>query len=581
MRRLFREGVRPYVGRLGLALLCMAIVAGATAASAWLLDPVINKVFFEKNRQLLWPVGLAVLGTFAVKSLASYAQATLMADAGQRIIADMQNRLFRHLMRMDLAFFHANSTGHLISRLTNDVQQMRAAVSNSLTGLGKDALSVVFLVGVMFYQDWMLAAASFVLFPLAILPVVRLGRRMRKVTGNTQAQMGQLTTVLEQSFQGVRVVKTYNMEGYEAQKVSTIVAGLLRLVCKAARTRAMSAPTMETLAGVAITIVIIYGGHRVIAGDTTAGAFFSFLAALLMASQPLKSLATMNASLQEGLAAAQRLFTALDVTPTIEDRPGAVELAVSGGGIRFEGVRFSYGSEKMALTGVDLVVPGGQTVALVGPSGAGKSTILNLVPRFYDVSAGRILIDGADVRDVRLTSLRGQIALVSQEITLFDDTVRANIAYGRFGATEAEIEEAARNAAAHDFITALPEGYDTIVGEHGIKLSGGQRQRLSIARAMLKNAPILLLDEATSALDTESERLVQAALERLMRGRTTVVVAHRLSTIVNAHLICVVDGGRVVEAGPHAELLAQQGLYARLYALQFNEPAIAAVAASP
>lgn len=572
-RRLLREGVRPYVGRLALAVLFMVIVAGATAMSAWLLDPVVNKVFVARDSSMLWPVGLAVMATFVVKSLATYGQASLMAFVGQRILADMQNRLFAHLTRMDLAYFHATATGHLISRLTNDVGQMRTAVSNALTSLGKDLLSVVFLIGVMFYQDWLLASVSFFLFPLAIHPITRIGRRMRRVTANTQAQMGQLMTVLEQSFQGMRVVKSYGMETYEQGKVRAIVEDLFRLVRKAANTRARSSPTMETLAGAAITIVIVYGGHRVISGETTAGAFFSFLAALLMAAQPLKALAMMNTSLQEGLAAAQRVFEVLDVRPAIVDKPDARVLPPAAGGIRFEAVRFSYDGEVAALDGLDLEAKPGQTVALVGPSGAGKSTVLNLIPRFYDVAGGRVLIDGTDVRDVALASLRANIALVSQEITLFDDTVRANIAYGRFGASAAEIEEAARNAAAHDFIAALPEGYDTVVGEHGIKLSGGQRQRLSIARAMLKNAPILLLDEATSALDTESERLVQAALERLMKGRTTLVVAHRLSTVVSADLICVIDRGRVVESGAHAELLARRGLYARLHALQFHDDA--------
>jgi subfamily B ATP-binding cassette protein MsbA len=572
MRRLAREGLRPYVWRLAGALLAMGVVAGTTALSAWLLDPVVNKVFVERNEAMLWPVGLAVFTTFAAKSVASYFQMAMMAEVGQRIIADMQIRLFGHLMGMDLAYFHRHNTGGLISRIINDVGQMRAAVSNALTSIGKDFLSVVFLVGVMFYQDWMLASCAFFIFPVAIHPVVRLGRRMRRVTANTQAQIGDLTTILDQSFQGVRVVKTYGMEDYEKRRVAGLVETVQTLVIKAARIRAASSPTMETLAGVAITIVVVYGGYRVVQNATTAGAFFSFLSALLMAAQPMKSLANMNASLQEGLAAAQRLFDVLDTRAEITERPEAAPLRVEGGRIEFESVDFSYDGERAALDGFSLEVPAGRTVALVGPSGAGKSTVLNLVPRFYDVAAGTIRIDGTDIRDVTIASLRSHIALVSQEITLFDDTVRANIAYGRFGATDDDIIAAAKNAAAHDFIMALPEGYDTIVGEHGVKLSGGQRQRLSIARAMLKNAPILLLDEATSALDTESERLVQAALERLMKGRTTVVVAHRLSTVVNADVIYVVDHGKVLETGSHADLIARRGLYARLHALQFSDP---------
>lgn len=573
LRRLVREGLRPYVVRLGLALVAMAVVAATTAMSAWLLDPVVNKVFVDRNKLMLWPVGLAVFATFAAKSVAAYFQATLMAEVGQRIIADMQIRLFGHLMRMDLAYFHRHNTGGLISRIINDVGQMRAAVSNALTSIGKDFLSVVFLVGVMFYQDWLLASFAFFVFPLAILPVVRLGKRMRRVTANTQAQMGDFTTILDQSFQGVRVVKTYGMEDYEKRKVADIVETVHRLIIKAARIRAASAPTMETLAGIAITIVVVYGGYRVIENETTAGAFFSFIAALLMAAQPMKALANMNTSLQEGLAAAQRLFEVLDTQPGITDRAQARPLQVAGGGVEFDRVSFGYDGERLALQELSLAVPAGRTVALVGPSGAGKSTVLNLIPRFYDVTSGAIRIDGTDVRDATIASLRSHIALVSQEITLFDDTVRANIAYGRFGAADDEIIAAARNAAAHDFIMALPDGYDTVVGEHGVKLSGGQRQRLSIARAMLKNAPILLLDEATSALDTESERLVQAALETLMKGRTTIVVAHRLSTVVNADLIYVIDQGRVAETGSHGELIGQRGVYARLHALQFTEPA--------
>ncbi len=571
MRRLWRENIRHYSGWIILALFCMALMAAATAFSAWLMEPVVNEVFIGENRDLLWPLGFAVFATFLVKGFANFGQSMLMSFVGFRIIADNQNKLYAHLTRMDLGFFHGHSTGKLISRFTVDINQMRVAVSNALTGVGKDFLSLVGLIGVMFSKDWQLAAISIFIFPMAALPILRLGRRMRKVTANTQEEMGLFTTLLEQTFQGIRMVKAYGMEGYEKSRIAGIVERIFGLNLKSARTRALSSPIMETLGGVAVCIVIIYGGHRVIAGATTSGAFFSFIMALLLAYEPMKRLANMNASLQEGLAGAQRLFQLLDTEPGILEKPGAADLSAVKGHIRLDDVAFAYQQGKSALNGVSLEVPAGKRVALVGSSGAGKSTILNLIPRFYDAGKGHVSIDGKDVRDVTFVSLYANVALVSQEITLFDDTVRANIAYGRAGASEEEIIEAAKNAAAHDFITELPDGYDTMVGEQGIKVSGGQRQRLAIARAMLKNAPILLLDEATSALDTESERQVQAALNKLMAGRTTLVIAHRLSTVTGADLIYVIDEGRVTEQGTHVELLALDGAYHRLYNLQFAE----------
>jgi subfamily B ATP-binding cassette protein MsbA len=569
--RLVRQFVRPYMGRLVFAVICMALGAAATAANAWLMQPVLDDVFLKRDEAMLWLVPAAILTVAIVKGAAGYGQGVTMNYVGQGIISAVQMSMFSHLIRADLGFFHRTSTGKLISRFNNDANMMRAAVSTALTGMVKDSLTLIFLVGLMFWQDWLLALIAFFVFPLAVLPIIRIGRRMRKVSANTQTQMGELTTILDETFQGARHVRAYGMEEYEIGRARRAIDAVFALVHKAGRVRAATHPIMETLGGIAISVVILYGGAQVLAGETTPGTFFSFITALLLAYQPLKSLANLNTSLQEGLAAADRIFAVLDMEPDIQDAPDAVALDRARGAVRLDGVQFGYEPGSMALNGVDLDIPAGKMAALVGPSGAGKSTVLNLIPRFYDCAAGTVSVDGHDVRGLTLDSLRASIALVSQEIALFDDTIRANIAYGRPGATEDEIVTAAKNAGAHDFITGLTDGYDTHVGGRGMKLSGGQRQRIAIARAMLKDAPILLLDEATSALDTETERQVQAALSSLMQGRTTIVIAHRLSTVVNADAIFVMEAGRVVETGTHAELLARGGAYARLYAMQFAE----------
>ncbi|PCI37752.1 MAG: lipid A export permease/ATP-binding protein MsbA [Rhodospirillaceae bacterium] len=576
MNRLWRECIRGYVGKLALAIVFMAIMAVATSLSAWLMKPVVNEIFIAKDRDMLWLIGGAIFATFVTKGVSQYVQATLMAHVGQSIVADMQKRLYRHLTDLDIGFFHNNATGTLVSRFTVDVGAMRVAVSHAITVFGKDLLSLIGLVSVMFIQDWELAIIAFTVFPIAIIPIAKIGRRMRKVTVNVQVEMGQFMTALEQTFQGIRVVKSYGMEDYERGRIGVLVDSLYRLYFKSMKTRALSSPIMETLGGVAVTSVIIYGGHRVIENQTDPGGFFSFIMALLLAYEPLKRLANLNTTVQEGLAGAQRTFEALDHMNPITELENASDLDVKTGDVKFKDVFFSYpkaddikGDQGEALKNISLHIGAGKTVALVGASGAGKSTIMNLLPRFYDIQSGSISIDGQNIADVTFKSLRDSMALVSQEIMLFDDTVRNNIAYGKLDASNDDIEHAAKHAAAHDFILQLPDGYDTMVGEHGVRLSGGQRQRLAIARAMLKNSPILLLDEATSALDTESERRVQAALNELMKDRTTLVIAHRLSTVVKADLIYVMDGGRVVEQGTHDELLAQSGIYANLYQLQF------------
>lgn len=551
----------------------MVVVATSTAALAWLMDPVVNKVFVERRADLLWLVGGGVFASFLFKGIAAYFQTVIMTRVGQTILTDLQNRLFQHILAMDLAFFATHKTGALISRLTTDINSMRQAVSTALTGLGREVLSVIFLIGVMFYQDWILATIAFVAFPPAVIGVTGIGRRLRKVTANTQAQTGTFMTLAEQSFTGIRVVKAYGLETYENARIKEITTTIRNLIIGAERVKAIASPLMETFGGVAVTIIIVYGGWRVIEGVTSAGAFFSFITALLMAYRPMKALANANAQVNEGLAGADRLYAMLDITPVVADHPGAKELVMREGKVEVEGVSFSYGEGVAALNDLSFTAEAGKTTALVGPSGAGKSTIFNLLLRFYEANSGRVLIDGQSIADVTLASLRQSIAFVGQDVVLFDDTVRANIGYGKPGADLDAVEAAAKAAGAHDFILALPQGYDTVVGERGQSLSGGQRQRIAIARALLKDAPILLLDEATSALDTETERQVQAALERLMQGRTTIVIAHRLSTIARADKICVIDQGGVSDQGRHDELLARGGLYRRLYQLQFSDAA--------
>ncbi|MGC2521452.1 MAG: ABC transporter ATP-binding protein, partial [Stellaceae bacterium] len=432
--RLARDFMRPHLPRVALAFVLMGAAAGSTALRAWLMQPVLDRVFVGRDGSWLLLIAGAALAIALVKGISDYGEAVLMNRVGQRVIADVQIALFTRLMRADLAYFHAHPSGTLISRFTSDAVLLRNAAANVLGAIGKDALTVICLVGVMFYQDWVLALVSFFVFPVAIHPIVGIGRRMRRVTANTQAEIGQLTTLLSQTFQGARLVKAYGMEEYEERRAAQLFERVFALIDRATRTRSRASPMMETLGGVAIAVVILYGGHQVIAGARTPGAFFSFVTALLLAYQPLKSLANLNASLQEGLAAAHRIFQVLDVEPTIRDLPGARPLRVEGGEIRFDRVRFGYSPGAVALNDVSLLIPAGRTVALVGASGAGKSTILNLIPRFFEIDEGSIAVDGQDIRSVTSASLRGAIAIVAQEVTLFDDTLRANIAYGRFGA---------------------------------------------------------------------------------------------------------------------------------------------------
>jgi len=576
--RLVREHVRRYLPQFIAAVLCMGVVAATTAAYAYMVQPILDDIFINRDETRLVAIAVAMMVVFALKGFADYGQSVIMSRVSMRIVADIRQRVFDNLIRADLAFFNDKSTGELLAGVMNNVDMLREAVAKSLTGFVKDALTLAFLVALIFYQDWLLALISFFVFPLAVLPTVLIGRKVRRRASRAWAELEQVTALMSETFRGIRHIKAYGQEEREKERARRKIDELFLRIFKTLRAKAILSPIMEIVGGGAIAVIMLYGGTQVIAGETTTGAFFSFLTALLLAYQPMKDLAKLNSNLQEGLAAAQRVFALIDVEPQIRDRDGAIELHARGGKVTFDQVHFAYG-DAPALHGVTIEVPAGKTVALVGASGAGKSTMLNLIPRFYEVTAGSVAVDGIDVRDITLASLRRNIALVSQEVALFNDTVRANIAYGRPEASDEEIETAARDAAAHDFIMDLPQGYETQVGESGVKLSGGQRQRLSIARAILRDAPILLLDEATSALDTQSERLVQDALARLAKGRTTLVVAHRLSTVADADIIYVLDHGKVVEAGSHGELLARRGAYARMHALQVIDEPDAAVAA--
>jgi subfamily B ATP-binding cassette protein MsbA len=573
MMRLLKVYVRPQWKSIGWALALMLVAAAMTGAMAKLMEPIIDKVFTEKNALMLWPVALSVFAVFTVRGLATYGHTVIMNNLGQRIVGDMQQDMFAHLVQADVAFFHAQQSGQIQARFISDTLMIRNALNESLAGIGKNTFTLIFLVGVMIKEDWRLSCASLFVFPAAAWIVARMGRRLRKVSTGMQVEVGNLTAMLGQAFQGNKHIKAYGMEDFEKKRVGRTIENIYELLCKLFRVSAIATPIAEILSGLAIVAIVVYGGYQVLAGATTAGKLFSFIAAFLMAFEPMKRLAKLNNANQMGLAAADRMFRMLDIAPAVTDKPGAVVLEVKNPTVAFEDVHFVYVDGAEALKGVSFEVPAGKTAALVGASGAGKSTILNLIPRFYDVTSGAIRIDGHDVRDVTLSSLRRNMALVSQEVAIFNDTVRDNIAYGTPDATPEQVEEAAKSAVAHDFIMELPQGYDTFVGENGVKLSGGQRQRISIARAMLRNAPILLLDEATSALDANSERLVQTALDRLQKGRTTIVVAHRLSTIMNADIIYVMSDGVVAETGTHAALIARSGIYARLYGSMMRETA--------
>jgi subfamily B ATP-binding cassette protein MsbA len=560
--RLWQEEVRQHPRRIILALVCTGLVAALTALYPVVIQQAFD-LFTAGDQRIVWAIPPAIILLTVAKALAQYGQAVAIASTVLRVIEGLQNRLFHALTRADFATVSREAPARHAARFTADAAAIREALGKAINAIA-DVLTVVGLVASMIWLDWKMSLIAALLYPVAVVPILRLGKRIRRASGGMQERVGEAAASLTESFAAARVVRSYRLEEAEEARAQKLFAHLRASLLSIARTRASLDPMLEAIGGVAVAAILALVGWRVSQGEGTVGEFTGFIAALLIAARPVRALGSLNAALQEGLAGLARVNAVIDAPRRITSPPNAPALPQGSGRIAFEDVHFAYEDGRVALDGVRFVAEPGRTVALVGPSGAGKSTALALVPRLYDATAGRVTIDGADIRAVSLESLRDAIAYVGQDATVFDDTAFANIACGRPGATVQEVEDAARAAAAHDFITALPQGYGTVLGPGGARLSGGQRQRISLARALLRNPRVLLLDEATSALDTASEAAVQAALARLRAGRTTLVVAHRLSTVRDADLIVVMQGGRVAESGTHEALLAQGGLYASL-----------------
>lgn len=569
--RMLRSYLRPYLGLLFIGVLTNVVVAATSGAMPWFIQQAIDNVFDKPDSPLLLLIPIGIFVVSVIRAGATYSSNVILNYVGQSTTANLQKDLYQQIVRGDLAFISQLHTGEYISIFMTDTIRLRDTVNTTVIGLARHLLTVIALTIVMFYTNWYLALIyTIIVIPLGVVLLRSVGRRTRKAARQGLEETGGLSTTVAETMGGLRIIKAYGQEGTLIARAGENIEKILNYTMKAFKARATSSPIVEMLAGIAVAAIVYIGAQQSHAGLLTTGEFMGFVTALLMSYGPLRAVATVQTSLQEGVAAAQRIFKLVDAPIQIGDRADAQSVSVTRGAVEFDAVNFHYpGRSSQAVSDLSFTVKSGETIALVGPSGAGKSTILNLILRFFDVSAGSIRIDGIDIRDMTLASLRQATALVTQDPFLFDDTIAANIAFGNGAARATDIQHAAEQAAAHDFIRQLPEEYQTLVGEGGLRLSGGQKQRLAIARAILKDAPILLLDEATSALDTASERLVQDSLTRLMQGRTSFIIAHRLSTILHADRIFVMDEGKVVESGTHASLLARGGLYAELYNTQF------------
>ena len=563
--------LKPYLWPyFAIAMVCMIGFGATDGVMPFLVQRIIDDVFTLKDETALRYLPGIIVGIFALRGLMNFGQSYLNDYVGLRIINDVRNALNRHFQSLSVSFFYRHPTGTLIARVNSDVQLVRFAITDALASFMKDSVSLIALIVVAFMKDWVLASLSFVVFPASVLPIIRLSRKIKRFTRRGQISTGALTALLQESIQGNRIVKAFGMEKYEDEKFQRENWRLFKQSLRASRIKAIVAPSMELLASFGIGAVVWYGGWSVVAGGRTQGEFFAFMAAMFLMYGPFKGLARTYAAVHQGLAGAERVFEILDEKPEIADKPTARTAQPFRDKIELENVSFAY-RDTPVLKNINLTIKAGQMVALVGMSGVGKSTLVDLILRFYDVRSGKVMIDGVDVRDLTVESLRAQIGIVSQHTFLFNDSIRNNIAYGEPKGSMEDVIAAAKAANAHEFIASLPDGYDSVIGELGMQLSGGQRQRLAIARALLKNPPILILDEATSSLDAESERLVQEALENLMATRTTIVIAHRLSTIRKADRIVVIVDGAVAEEGTHEELLGRNGEYSRLYAIQALE----------